>query len=144
MLSWRKSTSRCDLKARSQRLWMKSRPPRICIEEAVWFVYPSYDVDPCSEQQRPRRPVPPPCFQTLMGLIMSHMPLLFRALSMLLSALVRPPCPSPGPSISLTLSPALDPFPLPPPSRVCAGGGVRPLSRAGGSTCGGCSPPAYA
>ena len=44
--------------------------------------------------------------------------------------------------MSLTLIPALDPFPLFVPSRPAPtpGGGVRPLSRVGGSTCGGCKP----
>lgn len=45
--------------------------------------------------------------------------------------------------MSRTLIPALDPFPLLAPSGPGTGGGVLPLSRVGGSTCGGCKPPGY-
>ena len=63
---------------------------------------------------------------------------------MSLSALERAgPAASPGPSsISLTLMPARDPLEAAAAAAAVAspGGGVRPESRAGGSTCGGWRP----
>ena len=70
----------------------------------------------------------------------SYIALLFSVLSILLSALVLPPWPSPELNRSLTAMPeALFP-PLPPSPLFRPGGGVRPLSLAG-RTCGGCRPP---
>ena len=72
----------------------------------------------------------------------THIPRLFSAFNMSLSALVLPPWPS-GPSRSLTLMPPLCPLPLPPPpSRPGPGGGVCPDSL-GGRACGGCKPVGY-
>lgn len=68
------------------------------------------------------------------------MTLRFRALSISLSAVERVLCPpSAGPSISRTLMPGLEPLFIEGPS-LPAGGGVRPVSKAGGRTCGGCKP----
>ena len=78
----------------------------------------------------------------------SQTPPRFSALSMSLSVLLRLGPPS-GPSISRTLMPGrvpfapplLPPLPLPPPPSRCGGGGVRPASKVGGRTWGGCRPP---
>jgi len=68
------------------------------------------------------------------------MPRRFNALSILLSVVLRPGCDPSGPNISLTLNPARDAVVGPLASRLVVGGVERPVSLAGGRTCGGWSP----